>query len=174
MMTAESKEQQECPAKPQAEHQWLDKLIGDWETEAECEMGPGQEPFKGKGTETVRSLGGLWVIADGKGEMPGGGMAEMVLTLGYDPEKKRYTGTWVGSMMTILWIYDGEVESDGKTLSLYSRGPKMTETGFGEGTALYRERISFKTDDHRTWTSEIQGEDGKWTTIMKAQHRRKK
>lgn len=175
-MSTQGTKEQECPgmAKPQAEHQWLDKLVGEWDTEAECVMGPDQPIFKGYGTETVRSIGGLWIVADGTGDMPGGGTAHMVLTIGFDPEKKRYTGTWIGSMMTILWVYDGEVEPDGKTLTLYSKGPKMTETGFGEGTALYRERIEFKSNDHRTWTSQAQGEDGSWTTIMTAQHRRRK
>jgi hypothetical protein len=172
-MSTESTGAQECPAKPLPEHQWLDKLVGEWDTSADCNMGPDQEPFKGKGHETVRSIGGLWVVAEGKGEMPGGGTAHMVLTLGYDPEKKRYVGTWIGSMMTILWVYDGELEADGKTLSLYAKGPNMTETGFGQGTALYRERITFVTDDHRTWTSAVQGEDGQWNHIMQADYRRK-
>jgi hypothetical protein len=35
--------------------------------------------------------------------MPGGGAATMFLTLGYDPQRERYVGTWIGSMMTHLW-----------------------------------------------------------------------
>jgi Protein of unknown function (DUF1579) len=33
-------------AEPQAEHQWLQQLAGDWTTEAECAMGPDQPPTK--------------------------------------------------------------------------------------------------------------------------------
>ncbi len=47
------------PVKPQQEHEWLGQLIGDWESEMECVMGPDQPPMKSKGTESVRSLGGL-------------------------------------------------------------------------------------------------------------------
>ncbi len=54
-------------------------------------MGPGKPPEKAKGTESVRSLGGLWILAEGRGEMPGGGAMTTMMTLGYDPQKKR---TW--------------------------------------------------------------------------------
>jgi hypothetical protein len=57
-------------------------------------MEPGKPPKKFKGSESVRSLGGLWVQGEGCGEMPGGGMATTLMMLGYDPQKKQYVGTW--------------------------------------------------------------------------------
>ena len=42
--------------------------------------------------------------------MPDGGPATMIMTLGYDPAKKRFVGTFIGSMMTNLWVYEGELE----------------------------------------------------------------
>jgi hypothetical protein len=71
-------------AAPQKEHQWLHKLLGEWTSEAEATMEPGKPPETFKGTESVRSLGDLWILAEGQGEMPGGGgldAAERVLTL---------------------------------------------------------------------------------------------
>lgn len=85
---------------PQKEHQWLHQLVGEWTYETECVMGPDKPPEKFKGSETVRLLGGLWVQCEGTGEMPGGGMATTIMTLGYDPQKKYYVGTFVASMMT--------------------------------------------------------------------------
>ena len=96
------------------EHQWLQKLVGDWTFETEATMEPGEPPMKSKGTESVRSLGGLWIIAEGQGDMPDGSPATMIMTLGYDPHTKRYTGTWIGSMMTHLWVYDGTMMPVGK------------------------------------------------------------
>ncbi len=32
------------------------------------------------------------------------------MTLGYNPDTKRYLGTWIGSMMTHMWVYDGVIE----------------------------------------------------------------
>jgi hypothetical protein len=51
-------------AEPQKEHQWLDKFVGEWISEVECIMGSDQPPSKTQGTEIVRSLGGLWVVAE--------------------------------------------------------------------------------------------------------------
>ncbi len=45
---------------PQKEHQWLQKLVGEWTYESEAEMGPGKPAEKFKGTESVRSLDGKW------------------------------------------------------------------------------------------------------------------
>src|SRR3954452_23175039 len=103
----------------------------------EATMEPGKPPEKSTGTESVRSLGGLWIVADGQGEMPGGGAATMVLTLGYDPQKQRFVGTWVGSMMTNLWVYDGTLDAAARVLTLNAEGPSMS----GDGrTAKYQDR----------------------------------
>ena len=57
---------------------------------------------------------GAWFVAEGNGQMPdGSGAATTVLTLGYSPSKGKYVGTWIGSMMDHMWIYDGEVSPDG-------------------------------------------------------------
>ena len=157
---------------PQREHDWLQKMVGEWTFEAECDMGPDKPKAKHTGSERVRTLGGLWIVADGKGTMPdGGGEANMMLTLGYDPEKKCYVGSWVGSMMTNMWTYKGQVNDAGTTLTLETEGPNMMEPG---KTARYRETIEFKNNDHRVFSSSMQGPDGKWTTFMTCHYRRKK
>jgi hypothetical protein len=150
-------------AKPRAEHAFLERLVGTWDVTSEMS---GDTPS----VETVRSLSGIWVIAEGRGDMPGGGgPATTVLTLGFDATKDRYVGTWLGSMMDNLWVYDGEVEPDGRTLSLYTTGPSMS----GEGLADYREQITFLTDDHRTFTSSAKQPDGTWKYFMEAHYHRK-
>ena len=83
---------------PQKEHQWLQKLVGEWTYESECSMEPGKPPERFAGSERVRSLGGLWVLCEGSSEMPGGGMATTLMTLGYDPQKRQYVGSFVASM----------------------------------------------------------------------------
>jgi hypothetical protein len=156
---------------PQKEHQWLHKLVGEWTYEAEASMEPGKPPEKSGGTESVRSLGGLWVLAEGQGEMPGGGPATMIMTLGYDPLRKRYVGTWIGSMMTHLWVYDGALDAAERVLTLGAEGPSMA----GDGKmAKYRDVIEIKSDDHRLLTSHLLGDDGKWSQFMTASYRRKK
>lgn len=156
---------------PQKEHAWLQKLVGDWTFEGNCSAGPDQPPMTFGGTESVRSVGGLWTLAEGQGEMPGGGGASTTLmTLGYDPRKGRYVGTWAGSMMDYLWVYEGTVDDAGRTLTLNTEGPSFTEEG---KMSNYRDVIEFVSDDHRTLTSHVQGSDGEWVFIMTANYRRK-
>jgi hypothetical protein len=157
--------------KPQKEHEWLEQLIGEWNYESSCIMGPDQPPMKSKGKESVRSLGGLWTIADMEGEMPDGGTGLMIMTLGFDPAKGRFVGTFIGGMMTHLWIYDGELDAAGKVLTLNAEGPSFA----GDGTmAKYQDIIEIKSANERTLSSQVLGEDGKWTRFMSATYRRTK
>jgi hypothetical protein len=95
----------------------------------------------------------------------------MVLTLGYDPQKKRFVGTWFGSMMTALWIYDGQLDSTGNLLTLDTEGPSFT----GDGTlAKYRDSIEVKSQDHYILRSATQGEGGRWSEFMTSHYRRSK
>jgi Protein of unknown function (DUF1579) len=156
---------------PQKEHQWLQKLAGEWTYEGEATMAPGQPPAKFMGSESVRSLGGLWILAEGQGEMPGCGAATTVLTLGYDPQKQRYVGTWIGSMMTHLWVYDGALDAAGRVLTLNAEAPHMTAEG---KMAQYKDVIEFTSEDHRVLTSYMLGEDREWHEFMRADYRRVK
>jgi hypothetical protein len=159
------------PAAPQREHEWLQKMVGEWTSEGECTTEPGKPPEQFRGTESVRSLGGLWVVAEGQGEMPGCGTATTILTLGFDPQRKRYTGTFIGSMMTHLWVYDGALDAAERSLALEVEGPSMA----GDGTmAKYKDVIELKSNDHRTLSSHILTDDGKWQNFMTAHYRRKK
>lgn len=148
---------------PQKEHEWLQILVGEWTVE--------DDKAPGQWTETVRSLHGIWIVAEGQGEMPGG-PATTVMTLGYDPQKNRYVGTWIGSMMTHLWVYDGELDATGKILSLYSEGPDMM--GGGGKMVKYKDVIELKSDDHRLLSGHVLGEDGQWNQFCTTHYRRKK
>ncbi|WP_421658876.1 DUF1579 domain-containing protein [Leptothermofonsia sp. ETS-13] len=156
-------------SEPQKEHQWLQKLVGEWTYETEVIMGSDQPVEKSTGTETVRSLGGLWILAEGQGEMPGCGTVTTMMTLGYDPQKQRYVGTWIGSMMTYLWLYDGELDAGETVLTLNSDGPAMTGD---EKLAKYRDVIEFKSDNHRIITSHVLKNDGQWHHFITTHYRR--
>jgi hypothetical protein len=134
-------------------------------------MGPGQPASKDSGSESIRSIGGLWTVAEGQGEMPGCGQARTIMTLGYDPKIKRYVGTFIASMMTHMWVYNGSLDAAGKVLTLHTEGPD-----FSGGPALvkYVDVIQFVSDDHRTLTSSLLGEDGTRQTFMTAHYRRTK
>ncbi len=157
--------------KPQKEHEWLQKLVGEWTFEGEASMEPGMPSEEFTGTESVRPIGDLWIVAEARIDAPG--MAPMinVLTLGFDPQKGRFVGTFVASMMTYLWVYDGELDPNGRTLHLYSTGPTMGPSG---KTVSFRESIEFVSDDERIWRSTMQADDGDWQEVMRSDYRRKR
>ncbi len=165
--TAECKAQE--PPKAPKGQEWLQQLVGEWESEAEVVMEPGKPPVKNKGTESVRAIGG-WIIAENKAafmDTPFTG----ILTVGYDAEKKKYLGTWVDSMTSHLWIYDGTLDAAGKALSLEATGPNPMVPG---KLFKYKDVIEIKSKDHKVLTSSMQGEDGKWVSFLTINYRRKK
>lgn len=152
---------------PKAEHRWLQRMLGEWRMEGRCEMGPGQEPVTTTGRETVRALGGLWIMGESHGEMPGGGEARNVITLGYDPAKGRFVGSFVSSAMSHLWAYEGRLEGD--VLTLDCEGPDFTDP---TKSSSYQDIMEIVSDDHRILRSRLKAPDGQWHPIMQAHYRR--
>jgi hypothetical protein len=161
--TAVAQEPPQTPP-PQKEHEWLKQFVGEWDSEAE---GGG---MKCKGTMSSRMLGGYWVISESKADL-GGTQMNAIQTIGYNPQTKKYVGTWVDSVFNHLWKYDGSVDSTGKILTLEAEGPSFAAEG---KTAKFRDVYEFKSKDHIVVTSGMQGEDGKWTTFMTGKFTRKK
>jgi hypothetical protein len=152
---------------PTEQHQWLQQLVGDW-TMGGKGMMPDGNSVESTGTEHVHSLGGLWFLCEGKAEMPNGIKGQMRMNLGYDPAKQKFIGNWFGSMMNVMWVYEGEVDESGKVLTLNTEGPGMEEGTIG----YYRDVIEIKSPDHRTLTSYTKTPDGTWVQFMQADYRR--
>jgi len=156
---------------PQKEHRWLQKMVGEWTAEGEGSMGTDQPPMTWKGTESVRAIGEFWIVAEAQGEMPGGSPATNIVTLGYNPQKERFVGTFFSSMMPRLWLYEGALDAAERVLTLDTEGPSMTVEG---ETARYQDVMEIFSDDHRVLTSLILGTDGQWQQIMTTHYRRTK
>ena len=157
------------PSKPEKEHEWLKQLVGEWKTHGKADNGPGQPPFECEGTETTSSIGDLWIVA--KGEAHAAGMnVNSMLTLGYDPEKKKFVGTWVDSTYNHLWKYEGPLDDSGKVLTLMTRGPNMMAPG---ELTNFKEILELKDKDHKTFTSHMEV-NGEWVKIMTSETTRVK
>ncbi len=153
---------------PQAEHHWLHRLVGEWTSESECSSGPDQPPQTWTGRETVRSLGGLWTIGEGimgDGEHP----ARSIMTLGYNPQTKRFVGSFIMSVMTHFWPYEGTLDASGRVLTLDSEGPSFADDGT---LAKYQDSIEFVDDNHRILSSRVLMPSGEWVPFMKAHYTR--
>jgi hypothetical protein len=155
-------------AEPHEERRWLQRLVGDWTYESEASPAPGEPPASDAGTERVRALGGAWVLCEGRSDAPGGGLGTTLMTLGYDPGKRRVVGTFVASTMPQLWIYEGGLDPEA-VLTLETEGPSLTREG---ETGRYRDTIAFRGDDHRVHTSRFLGDHGEWQAFMTTTYRR--
>jgi hypothetical protein len=156
------------PPQPQKEHEWLKQLEGEWENDHVALLGPGKEPLRSKGTERVRLLGGFWAVSEFQGVCPMGLPLTGQLTIGYDPQKKKYVATWVCSVCDQLWKYEGTV--DGKVLTLETEAPNPAT---GKPMKM-RDVIEIKDRDHKVLTLAAQGENGQWITFMTITSHRKK
>jgi hypothetical protein len=152
---------------PTEEHQWLQKLVGEWNSTGAMKMG--EEEMKSTGTETITAFGGYWTVGEMRGKMPGSDVeSKSVITLGYDPAKQKYVGTFVSDMMGFLWVYEGTRK--GNVLTLDAEGPSFK----GDGTlAKYQDIIEVKSDREYELSSQVLGDDGRWTPFMSMNFSRK-
>lgn len=153
---------------PTKEHRWLQQLVGQWDAEVEMCCGPDQPAVKSKATESVRAIGGFWVLSENDGQTPMGPF-KGVMTLGYDVKKAKYVGTWVDSMTGHLWQYEGAVDAAARVLTLNAEGPCPTGA---DKTVKFRETLEIKSADEKVFKSAIEM-DGKWTTCFTAVYKRK-
>ncbi|MEO1007826.1 MAG: DUF1579 domain-containing protein [Planctomycetota bacterium] len=157
-------------AKPHAEHAWLEQLLGEWTCESTCPPAADGQPEVTRGAEVVRSLGGLWVVCEGRGDVPGASDARWTMTLGYDPRRSRFVGSWFGSMLTNMFAYEGTLDDAERVLTLETTGPDFEDAS--KPDRRYRDVIEVRNADERTLTSQMLTDAGEWAEMMRATYRR--
>ena len=107
-------------AQTSKEHEILKKDVGTWT--AECKMwvaGPDADPIVSPGKETNRLLpGGNWLLSEFESEF-GGEKFTGHGTFGYEPEKKKYVGSWVDSMSPYMMMMEGTYDDKTKTMTMF-------------------------------------------------------
>ncbi len=151
------------------QHAWLHRLVGEWRVEMTSMNGVAQPPGTMPGSESVRRLGDAWVILDGRGVAPDNSPVQTQMTLGHDPMRGDYAGTWIGSMMNHLWVYRGALADDGRRLLLDSDGPAFDDPG---RTERYRDIIEIVSNDERLLHGNLLRPDGQWLHFMTARYTR--
>ncbi|MDX2176418.1 MAG: DUF1579 domain-containing protein [Candidatus Sumerlaeia bacterium] len=158
------------PPEPTTQHRWLAQLVGDWTSECLFQPEPGAPTQSVHGRETVRAIGGLWIVLEGRGQMPCSDLeAHTMMTLGYIPESGRFVGSWVGSMMTLHWVYDGELDEAAGTLTLSSEGPAFDAPG---KRTRFRDVVRLLDPGHRTLTGLMLAQTGEWVELCTTHYRR--
>lgn len=153
--------------KPTKEHEKLQQLVGEWEATGEAMMGPGEAKMEIKGTSSMKSLGGFWIVAEHKGDMKDKQFTG-IQTLGYDAEKGKYVATWVDNMNAHLWTYEGTMEGD-KVLKFTTEGPCPQ---LGGKVVKMEETIEVKDKDNLVYTTKIE-DGGQFKTVMTLNLKRK-
>ena len=133
---------------PQKEHQWLQRMLGEWTSEMQASMGPDKPDEKCEGTESVRSVGQLWIMGEGAAKSRRRPRATY-MTLGTIRRKKK-VGTFIGSMMTLLGLRR-HAGCGGKVLTLDTVGPSYRS---GEDEQIPGHHRT-KSDDHRILNSRV-------------------
>jgi Protein of unknown function (DUF1579) len=158
------------PATATAEHQWLGRLVGEWDVVSEASMGPDQPPFRMESTESVRQIGDLWVQGEGRAMYEGRPFTS-ILTLGYDPRERVFVGSWIDTVQTHQWTYRGRLDAARRVLSLEAEGPSLEDP---TRMARYRDAFEIAGPDRKVLTSSIQQADGTWMPFARAEFRRRK
>ncbi|MEO0650774.1 MAG: DUF1579 domain-containing protein [Planctomycetota bacterium] len=154
------------PPEPLEQHQWLQRLAGEWE----MTFGEAFDEGQVGGTEVFRPLGGLWVLSEGTAKI-GDTTFESRMTLGYDPGEEAFVGTWIDTVQMHLWVYRGQLDAEGKVLTLETEGPSMFDP---EATARYRDQIRWLGEHEKQMTSSYLDAQGEWVEMMVSTARRKR
>lgn len=126
---------------PGPQHAWLERFLGEWETEMVVSM-PGAKPEKGRST-TTWLLDGRWIQTRGTGAMMGMPY-EAVTTMGYDNFKMSFVATTVSSLDTAMNRVEGDLAPAGDTLILYGT---IDEYLTGEHDKMTKTIYRFLSDD---------------------------
>jgi hypothetical protein len=102
---------------PGDQHKILSSLEGSWTTRTRGWMEPDKPPMESTGTcEQKMILGGRYLQQEYTGDMMGEKFSGVNL-IGYDNFTKKYVSTWIDSMSTGIYCFEGIASADGKTIT---------------------------------------------------------
>ncbi len=154
-------------AKPQSEHAWYNSLLGNWEFEHECVSGPDLPPTKSRGKLKATSMGGLWFLLDCSGDAPDGTPWTSQFTLGFDPARGKFVGTFIASMMT----HSGSTKENSNQTAEHSSWTLKARDSMAR-VRLISDCFEVVNQDHWILRSRIKGDDGQWIPFMEGHHHR--
>ncbi|MFN8248930.1 MAG: DUF1579 domain-containing protein [Ferruginibacter sp.] len=157
-------------ATPGANHKWMEKMNGTWESEVSQWMDPAAPPIKSKAVIVQSMLmGGRYASTKFTGTMMGAPFEGMGL-MGYDNSKKLFVSTWIDNMGTGIIKMTGTYDEATKMLTLKG---VQTDPISGKDTDI-REEMKVIDDDSYTMSMYGTGLDGKEAKFMEGTFKRKK
>lgn len=109
-------------ALPGAPHQLLAGMAGSWNTSTKTWLEHGKPPVESAGTcEQTMILGGRYLHQEYVGDMMGTPFTGIGVS-GYDNQKQRYVSTWMDSMSTSIFFFEGTADAQGRVITQECRG----------------------------------------------------
>ncbi len=106
---------------PGEAHKLLSRMAGTWNTLTRSWTEPGKPPVESSGVcEQRMILGGRYLQQECSGDMMGTPFTGIGVT-GYDNHTRKFVSTWIDSMSTAVWYFDGPAEADGKSFTQKAR-----------------------------------------------------
>ncbi|MDY0039439.1 MAG: DUF1579 domain-containing protein [Desulforhabdus sp.] len=155
-------------ATPGAPHKSLGKMAGSWNVECKSWMEPGKPPMESTGTSEQKMIfGGRYLQQEFTGDMMGSPFTGMGI-VGYDNHTKKFVSTWIDSMSTGIYFFEGSAGENDKII--------IQESSYDDpimGPTKYRS-VSRIVDDN-TLTFEMYSIDksGKEAKMMEMTYKRK-
>ncbi len=106
---------------PGAPHKRLARQAGSWITKTKGWMEPDKPPVESTGTcKQKMILDGRFLEQVYTGKMMGSTF-KGINVIGYDNHTKKYVSTWIDSMSTGIYFFEGTASPNGKTITQVSR-----------------------------------------------------
>ncbi len=152
------------------EHKKLKDDVGVWDAEMKLWMDPNADPMVSKGVETNRMLGDYWLVSDFTADLAGQKFAGHGQT-GYDPNTKKFVGTWIDTMSASISPMEGTWDEKTGEMTMI-----MTSIDPASGKEVKSKSISKRKDDKtRIFTMYMQAPDGgdEWVKSMEITYTRR-
>ena len=155
-------------ATPGPQHKQMASLAGSWTTKSKSWMDPSQPPMESTGScEQKVLLDGRFLQQECTGEMMGQKFSGFGL-MAYDNFTKKYKSTWMDSMGTGLYVFEGTGSDDGKTINMTSSYEDPIE-----GTMNVRTVTKIIDNNNQTFEMYAIGKAGKEVKMFEMTYTRK-
>ena len=153
---------------PAPEHAEIRRKVGEWNVRCTYFMGGVGDPIEVDGRERGEMLGELWCNSRFEADMLGSPLSGNA-SLGFDPVKKRFVGTWKDSATPFLYTFEGGFDAAASLLD-------MAGTNFDpvrRCPATYRSKVEFLSDDEHILNLSIDVPEGEPIKVLRYHYRRK-
>jgi len=141
---------------PGEPHRLLAQMTGRWKTRTKHYMEPGKPPVTSEGKcEQRMILDGRFLYQEFTGEMMGAPFTGIGIN-GYDNFSKKYVSTWIDSMGTGIYYFQGTADAEGRSITQTCdyvdplKGPMTwrSVTRFGDDDTHYFDMYSIDQKGH--------------------------